>query len=249
MPDNIQRIRERFVQEIHEQRLVIETRALLAGHGEKGEASFFVDENSIWGTLHKDWAERNQRLGSQNKVITVKTMDPYQAFKLYGVPYFMKIDVEGEDINVLQSLSSINTKERPKYVSIESSKTSWKSLLNEFKIFHDLGYTHYAVRAQSKMSKTTSHWLSKQGEKCSFHHQIHSSGPFGGDLDKDVWMSKKQAIRKYKFIFLCYFFFGDDGLLAPRKIKNIMLRRKYSRFLNRLRLKDWYDTHAARLED
>ena len=71
----------------------------------------------------------------------------------------MKIDVEGEDINVLQSLSSINTMERPKYVSIESSKTSWKSLLNEFKIFHDLGYTHYAVRAQSKMSKTTSHWL------------------------------------------------------------------------------------------
>ena len=87
MPDNIQRIRERFVQEIHEQRLVIETRALLAGHGEKGEASFFVDENSVWGTLHRDWAERNQRLGSQNKVITVKTMDPHQAFKLYGVPY------------------------------------------------------------------------------------------------------------------------------------------------------------------
>ena len=56
------------------------------------------------------------------------------------------------------------------------------------------------------------------------------------------------GIRKYKIIFIWYFLFGDDGILAPRKIKNIMLRRKYSRLLNRLRLKDWYDTHAKREE-
>lgn len=132
MPENMKRIKEKFPVEISGKRLILETRALLASQDDKGEASFFVDENSVWGTLHMDWAERNQRLGSQNKLITVKTMDPYQAFKLYGIPYFMKIDVEGEDINVLQSLSSINTKERPKYVSIESSKTSWKSLIKDF---------------------------------------------------------------------------------------------------------------------
>ena len=96
------------------------------------------------------------------------------------------------------------------------------------------------------MAKTTTQWEASDGKKCSFKHHKDSSGPFGGDLDQSAWMSKRQAIRKYKLIFTCYFLFGDDGILAPRKIKNIMLRRKYSRFLNRLRLKDWYETHAKR---
>ena len=248
MPENIKRIQDKFPKEILCKRLILETRALLAGGGEDREATFFVDEISFWGTLHKDWAERNQRLGSQNRSISVKTMDPREAYDLYGKPYFIKIDIEGEDVNVLKSLSSIRVQERPKYISIESSKTSWKSLINEFRIFEDLGYTHFAVRPQSKMAKTITQWVASDGKKYSFKHQKDSSGPFGGDLDKSAWMSKRQAIRKYKIIFIWYFLFGDDGILAPRKIKNIMLRRKYSRLLNRLRLKDWYDTHAKREE-
>ena len=246
MPENIKQIQDKFPKEIRDKSLILETRALLVGGGEDREATFFVDRISFWGTLHKDWAERNQRLGSQNRSISVKTMEPSDTYELYGKPYFMKIDVEGEDVNVLKSLSNITIQERSKYISIESSKTSWKSLINEFRVFEDLGYTHFAVRPQSKMAKTTTQWVASDGKKCSLRHKKDSSGPFGGDLDESAWMSKRQAIRRYKIIFMWYFLFGDDGILAPRKIKNIILRRKYSRLLNRLRLKDWYDTHAKR---
>ena len=244
MPENIRIIQERFHQELSTRQLILETRAVLSGGGKGNIAEFFVDENSVWGTLHRKWAERNLRLGSKNKVISVETMDPKQIFKDYGKPYFIKIDIEGEDINVLQALATLDISDRPRYVSIESSKTSWRSLISEFKVFEELGYKRYAVVAQSKMPGTTSKWISNNGNVKSYNHQMHSSGPFGEDLSKSCWISKKQAVQRYRLIFFWYWLFGDDGIFAPRKIKNTYLRRKFSRMLNRFRMKDWYDTHA-----
>jgi hypothetical protein len=69
------------------------------------------------------------------------------------------------------------------------------------------------------MAKTTTQWLGSDRKKCSFKHQKDSSGRFGGDLDKSAWMSKRQAIRKYKIIFIWYFLFGDDGYLHQGRLK------------------------------
>ena len=49
--------------------------------------TFYVDENSVWGTLNQDWAKRNSRLGSNSRSIKVETMDPKEIYKFCGLTW------------------------------------------------------------------------------------------------------------------------------------------------------------------
>ena len=243
---NIQILEDKFKHEIDEGNLILEKRALLKGGGEGKTATFYADELSVWGTLNQEWSSRNEVLGSRNCQITVDTIDPSDIYRLYGVPLYMKIDVEGCDVLVLESLKQVPAGNRPRYVSIESSKTSWSALVEEFALFEALGYSRFAVVAQSNNSKKISRWNYSGGKAESFRHKKHSSGPFGQDLP-EKWMSKKRAILIYKFIFFRYKFFGDYGILAPSKIKIGILRSAYKLILYISFLSpNWFDTHAMR---
>ena len=242
-PENIAHLRKRFAVEIKSNQLLIETRALLKGGCDGKLVDFFLDDISVWGTVHKDWSSRNQRLGSSNKTIKVETLDPKSIYEKYGQPFFMKIDIEGSDMDVLESLFEVHSNSRPKYVSIESSKTSWNDLRRELLILTNLGYTEFAAVNQEKIPAKTS-WISGKGEKEIFYHERDSSGPFGDDLNAK-WKSAREIEKAYRIIFLRYKFFGDDGLLAPRKVSNKYLRYFYRKLLSIFQLSPgWFDTHA-----
>ena len=94
------------------------------------------------------------------------------------------------------------------------------------------------------MSKKITKWKTSNGEIFSYQHEKDSSGPFGEDLS-DHWKEFKEIKIIYKFIFMKYFLFGDDGIFAPRKIKPRILRAIYYRLLTLFRLlPNWFDTHA-----
>jgi hypothetical protein len=63
--------------------------------------------------------------------------------KQYGCPGYLKVDIEGADLLCVRALEHSDV--RPKYVSIESSKTSWRDLLDEFRTLEKLGYTTFQV--------------------------------------------------------------------------------------------------------
>ena len=205
-----------------------------------------MDDKSVWGTLNQAWAKRNSRLGSKSCSIEVETLDPKEIYSLYGIPYYMKIDIEGSDLDVLESITNLDFKNRPKYISIESTKTSWSGLLKEFDIFIKLGYFKFQAIPQSKMQFKVTKWKNDTGEIISYRHEKDSSGPFGDDL-KNNWKDFNLIKLNYKFIFLKYRLFGDDGFFAPRKINNNYLRFLYKviLFLSFLTA-NWYDTHAKK---
>lgn len=244
-PNNIEYLSQRFALEIRDKQLQLETKALVSGGGEGKLIDFFVDDISVWGTVHKDWTSRNRRLGSDAKTISVETMDPESIYRTYGVPFYMKIDIEGSDVDVLKSLFKVETNMRPKYVSIESSKTSFKNLQEELRILSHLGYTKFAAVNQERIKKQTC-WISESGERVCHYHERDSSGPFGDDL-KVSWKTIEEVTREYRFIFLKYRLFGDDGLLAPRKLRSSFVRSIYSKILSAFYLSPgWYDTHATK---
>ncbi len=245
-PSNILFLKKRFEKEIKSNDLVLETRALICGGSVYKKLEFFVDENSVWGTLNKDWARRNQRLGSNSKSILVDTLDPKEIYHLYGIPYFIKIDIEGCDMDILKSLKYLNYENRPKYLSLESSKTSWNALREEFDLLKKLEYLNFQAIPQSKMQKKITKWKDAKGKIISYNHEKDSSGPFGEDL-KNNWRNLKEIKLIYKFIFMRYFLFGDDGIFAPRKIKPRILRAIFYRMLSLFGLSpDWFDTHAKK---
>lgn len=245
-PPNVEFLKREFKDDIAAGRMVIESRALLKNGGAGKQARFFLDNVSIWGTLQPDWRERNQRLGSEALEISVETLDPASAYSLYGHPYYMKIDVEGVDMDVLHSLGALSLSERPSYVSIESSKTCWDSLVREFQVFAELGYDRFQVVGQRGNHHKVTGWRDASGAMVEFRHKRDSSGPFGADLKGSGWITAEQALQKYRLIFLLYKLFGDDGLFAVRKVRPRWLRSFYARVLRTLHLKDWYDTHAMK---
>jgi FkbM family methyltransferase len=62
---------------------------------------------SVWGTIGASWAERNRALGTQSVVVEVERVDIVEAFRTYGVPFYLKIDIEGADSVVLEGLRQL----------------------------------------------------------------------------------------------------------------------------------------------
>ena len=198
---------------------------------------------SVWGTVVKSWAERNAKLGADSVEITVNVVSLKSLFKKYGVPYYLKIDIEGMDLVALKTLSQYPIK--PKYVSIESEKAYWDQLIEEFNVLEELGYDAFNLVEQTGVPKQKIPADSIEGRIINHQFKRGSSGMFGSDLTSQ-WLSKEEALEKYKEIFKLYRIFGDNSVFTK-----IYLFRAVKAILQRIiqkPLPGWYDTHA-RLKD
>lgn len=199
-----------------------------------GPLTFFENlGDSVWGTAYPEWAQRNQRLGQSSIKRTVQGMNFANILKRYGIPYYLKIDIEGADILCLEALKNFESK--PKHVSIESAKTSWKLLLSEFAIFKALGYSRFKVVPQQHMTAQICPVPAREGRCVDHQFENGASGLFGEESPGE-WMDEAEAVRIYRSIFLRYKLFGDDSIVLAKRV------------LRRLRLipnVGWYDTHAT----
>lgn len=198
---------------------------------------------SVWGTVVKEWAQRNAELGAVSVEVKVNVVRLKSLFKKYGIPYYLKIDIEGMDLVALKTLSECPVK--PKYVSIESEKVYWNNLVEEFEVLEELGYDAFNLVEQSGIPKQKIPDLSEEGDMVIHRFKPGSTGLFGSDL-RDQWLSKQEAIDRYKKIFKLYRAFGDKSIFS--KIYLLRVLRAALQRLLQTPLPGWYDTHA-RLKD
>jgi FkbM family methyltransferase len=226
-----ERLRERFKSNLSDGSLVVVETAIAETAGDVG---FYVNQAaSIFGTIRPAWAERNALAGKPSKLIQVKASLFPELLDMYGAPYYLKIDIEGADVLCLRGLSE--RADRPKFVSIESEKKSWNALLCEFQMFMKLGYSKFKIVDQEHIDRQEPPNPAAEGRYVQHRIEPGSSGLFGEELP-GKWLTARQAIRRYRFIFLRYRFFGDSGIL--RILRYVPLVR---RALNI----PWYDTHAT----
>jgi FkbM family methyltransferase len=240
-PDLIAFCKEKFSDAIQSGRLKIVEGAIVDREVKDGETiSFFVNEdNSVWGTVVEEWSERNEIFGTSSKKITVPAVNFKNCLKEHGIPYYIKIDIEGMDVVCLQALLEFD--EKPDYVSIESEKVSFDKLEKEFDLFEKLGYDKFNLVNQAEISKQKEPKDTKEKSFLDIHFESGSSGLFGTDL-RDGWISKGEALKKYRWIFIGYKLWGDYS-----KIKNNPFMRRLRGFLQRrlgTAIPGWYDTHA-----
>jgi FkbM family methyltransferase len=201
-----------------------------------GSIKFYLNSrHSIWGTASPDWAERNSRIGAYSTEIEVEATTVQALVEQYGMPYYMKIDIEGNDLLVLQGL--IGLPEAPEYVSIESEKDSFRGLRKEFDILSRLGYTEFNIVNQRKVAYQRCPSPPQEGESCVHIFKEGATGLFGKELP-GRWMSAERAIDAYRPIFLRYALTGDDPFIRTPKLRRILQRIGFKA--------SWYDTHARR---
>jgi FkbM family methyltransferase len=249
-PDLIAFCKERLKEFIDQGQLTIVQGAIvgpdLIGDGHKTVPFYKNSDMSVWGTVRADWVERNTRLGTSSSVTEVAAINFADAVRQYGVPYFMKIDIEGCDRVCLSALGEFE--ERPTYISIESDKTGLESIEREIDLFIKLGYTSFQAVEQSAIpvSQSPPH-PPREGKYVAQRFEDGSSGLFGLDLE-DQWKSRHEILRQYRFIWLGFFLLGDDGIMIKWKFRGSdrlrSLAQRVVRHLTRAAVPGWYDTHA-----
>ena len=102
----------RFANQIRSGQLIIRNVAIAP---EPGFAEFWIcDENSVWNSFFKDNASRD---GLRHHSVQVECETVPRILDTYGVPYYLKVDIEGHDYLCLDALN--DRSEMPAYVSLE----------------------------------------------------------------------------------------------------------------------------------
>jgi FkbM family methyltransferase len=242
--------RKRFSDAIEKGRLVIVEGAIVApdAAGSMADTIAFYENSdlSVWGTINRSWAERNERLGHKSKVIEVPVTDLEKAIVEYGMPYYMKIDIEGCDMICLRTLEKFRV--RPCYISFESDKTSVAAIRSEIDLLARLGYNRFQPVEQSSICKVQHPPRPPlEGRHVDHRFESGSSGLFGAELP-DKWCGAREVKRRYAFIRLGSYLLGDDGIMKPWRFTGARLLRGLARFAIRTvtgsPVPGWYDTHA-----
>lgn len=238
-PELAQACRSRFSAQIETGTLTIMEGAVApASAGDT--LTFFVNERSVWGTIDKDWVERNEKAGAASKKITARRIDVEEVIREFGMPFYMKIDIEGADQYVLEVLASFP--DRPKYISIESSKEDLGEVIAECDRLRTLGYSRFKAVQQEYIPGRQGVFARRNGEQFSYTFPADSSGPFGDDV-RQSWVSYEGILDDYRTIFRKYRLFGSGSPLM--RVPGLHKFLWHAGKLGNTGFPGWYDTHAA----
>jgi FkbM family methyltransferase len=231
---------QRFAAEIAEGRLTLVEGAVT--DSDEPFVRFYRHPLSTWGTTSDEMVTRNMMVAA-SEAVDVPAVNFVAKLRDTGMPSFMKIDIEGSDMICLHAL--LEFEQRPQSVSVESHKTDWLRIEQEFELLASLGYDRFAVVQQADVPGKSVQTRRLDGSPLTFAFEEDSSGPFGSDVGP--WLSRSAAILRYRRAFLAYRLIGARSLLrrtrVGRKLHGWALRH------TDWPLPGWYDTHAARSSD
>jgi FkbM family methyltransferase len=233
--------RRRFADAIRENRFTLVEGAIVepevVASGQR-TITFYVNKAG-WGTTSTEFVERNQRLGEPSTPVEVQVVDFADCLRRYGMPYYMKIDIEGADRACLRTLQQFD--EKPAYVSMESEKVDTAALEEEIALLQALGYDRFKAVQQARPRTRIPPNPPREGRYVPYTFRPGSSGLFGRELPGE-WLDRDGILRAYRGIFRAYRLFGDDSAIRRASWGPSALRL-LTRVVRRP-LPGWYDTHA-----
>lgn len=121
------------------------------GLSDKTETKKFNISNShVVSTFSEDWINNSRFTNVYNwdTSIDVKTTTLDEVIDKYGIPYFIKIDVEGYEYEVLKGLTKLleNT-----YFAFEWAEEQYEIVNKTVKYLKELGYNNFAYTYQDSL--------------------------------------------------------------------------------------------------
>jgi FkbM family methyltransferase len=237
--DLIEKAKIKFSEEISNGLLTLVDKAISVDSD--SEITFYVNKDKDdWGTIDPDW---NRSMNNNYISKTVSTINLEDLIKKFGVPYYIKIDIEGADVLCLKSL--LNIKEIPEYLSVElltpNNLSSKKvNALEIISYLYVLGYRKFSIVDQSKNHTRSVPFPPKEGEYFDCVFDGESSGLFGKELNEPIY-----SLDEISRLYLDYFY--------PKK--QVVNNKWYDRFFSKEKeIKEnvifhengWFDIHASK---
>jgi FkbM family methyltransferase len=168
----------------------------------------------------------------------------------YGIPYFMKVDIEGMDRAVVESMADLPTV--PPLLSMESAATSpsatLDTVLGEVALLRRLGYRRFKLVDQRRVSGLAGRALRTEGLPVIYDHEDEASGPFG-DEAPGRWHPAATIIPRMLYRMARHDVLSVRGRLAGTvwgaRITG-PARRTVKRIAPHVHAHRWYDLHASR---
>lgn len=170
-PVMVEEARSRFQDEVREKRLTL----LNVGIAEAPEtATFWVSDHSDWSSFNREIASRD---GVGHRAIPVPVVTLAILLEEYGVPHYLKIDIEGNDSQCVEALKGT---ELPKYISVEAECVGDSDQLSDseatgiLSLLHDVGYRKFKLVDQRQR------WRSVRSTKVArFWNRVLDSISYG----------------------------------------------------------------------
>lgn len=234
-----QKVREKLKSETNSGELIIIEKAI---SDISGTIDFYVNDiQDDWGSIYPSWNEKDTH---GLRKISVPTIRLEELLNQHGVPYYMKIDIEGSDIVCLKEL--LNYSQKPQYISCEllaphNLGSGIESAIDIICYLRVLGYSKFKIsdQPQNKFIQCLSPAI--EGNYVNHSFDGECSGLFGKELPGE-WIN----IDWLTFNYLNYFheYIHENRINYLRRVIN-----KYLGF--NLHQKGifpkygWYDIHAT----
>lgn len=250
-PDLVAYCKKRFAKDISDGRLILLSGAVCDGAAGEFRKFFKTTTRSVWGTVSSDRASQNTELGEQVHEIEVPVISLMDCFVRFGIPYYLKLDIEGMELHCLSQLKSCV--DRPNYVSLESNPVSLLTKFEELRILSELGYTRFKLVRQDLIPGTAAPLRSADAGTSPFVFSAHSSGGFGDDA-RGSWHSRVLIAGVSFFIWVHYIILGErSSAFTARVLQNLRRKRNgpkagvaRAKWFCRLLTPGWHDIHASR---
>jgi FkbM family methyltransferase len=216
-PDIVAAASKTFAQEIRSGQLTIVESAISS---DRGTARFAVsDEVTVWSSMSPEFIARNERSGTTYRYIDVETIPFQDVLDRFGVPHYLKIDIEGLDMLCVRALRDYE--DRPAFVSIEThastTTASAAATFDELAELWTLGYRKFRYVGQK---------------------QADPPPPYVSGV---AWRSATQAMALAQVLRLQQNFAGNGGLWSTT-----IPARAYKQVRRMLHTgTPWYDLQAA----
>ncbi len=193
-PELVGRARVRFVRELASGLLWILNVAIAA---ESGSATFWIsDDKRVWNSLDQRIAARQGRRHHSIEVPAVRFRDVIGQF---GVPYYLKIDIEGSDMLCVEDLIAYPL---PPFISVEAECSAEGKFLSEsaagatLNLLHRQGYRRFKLISQRDFSAVDSTGRTEQGTlERGYPHRLDDTGPWGNETP-GRWLTHEEAKRE-----------------------------------------------------
>jgi len=204
----------------------------------EGVVPFYLfPEKTDWGTLDPGYAQRNIGRGTAHKIVEIPSVRFESILQRYGIPYYLKVDIEGGDILCIKSLHHFP--ERPKYVSFEAELVGFESTFEALSHLYVLGYRRFKIVNQIVNYKQRCPNPPKEGKFVDTRFSGYMSGPFGEEAPGD-WRPIEETLEKYRRILKAQRLFCPEA----RYHRLQPMFDKVSHFFGGEPL-GWYDFHAT----
>jgi FkbM family methyltransferase len=205
------------------------------GQADSETVTFWVNQvNSTWSSFERAVAARE---GTEAIPVEVPSVQMGTLLKRYGVPHYLKIDIEGMDEECLRSVDPANA---PKYISLEVSHSG--DIIGGLQA---LGYTHFKLVNQATFTTAVPIFPRELGWRFLRKARLGFLVPDGIKHDFDVFQTK----HGWDFREGCSGPFGpktfgpwltaDQAKRLHERIQRAFLRGGWT--LSHC----WYDVHAT----